>query len=325
VKRKGLFGYLRKALLASVALVVLLAIAGTAFQSISSRMELANLHPPGVLVDMGGYRLHLHCTGSSTPSDITVVLESGLSSTTSSWARIQGILQAHVRVCSYDRGGVGWSESTAKSRDGNAIAEELHELLRRAGVSGRLVVVGHSSGGLYARSFHERYADQIAGIVLLDSSQESQFDVPAGAPSPLKKVRFAYGILPIAARIGLVRASPLCKLPKDFPAPAREDFHARCSLPESWRAGRSELDALPKVMETLKGRTMGAVPLAVVSAGSDPQQPANWSELQDRLAALSTNSHHVTIAAATHPGLLLDATFAQTCADEILGIVRSSR
>jgi hypothetical protein len=58
--------------------------------------------PPGVLVDIGGQRLHVNCTGRGSP---TVLLESGLGDVSVVWALMQPGVSAFTRVCSYDRGG----------------------------------------------------------------------------------------------------------------------------------------------------------------------------------------------------------------------------
>ena len=114
----------------------------------------------GQLIDVGGHRLYIECTGSGSP---VVVLQSGLGESSSSWARIAPNVAASTTVCAYDRAGHGRSDEAAAPQDGIALATDLHTLLERAGVAGPYVLVGHSSGGPYVRVFAARYPDQIAG------------------------------------------------------------------------------------------------------------------------------------------------------------------
>src|SRR5215207_3210379 len=91
------------------------------------------LPPPGRLVDVGGWRLHLNCTGDARPSQPTVILEAGLGDFSVEWALVQPRVATFARVCSYDRAGDGWSEIGPHPRTFRQIVYELHALLDRAG------------------------------------------------------------------------------------------------------------------------------------------------------------------------------------------------
>jgi pimeloyl-ACP methyl ester carboxylesterase len=307
VRKRTWWSYLKVFLLGVGVLIVLLLLAGAVFQSISTNRDSRRLVAPGQMVDMGGYRLHLRCTGTGagTAKDLTVILESGLGSTTSTWARIQHQVAQTMRVCSYDRGGIGWSDPSPRPRDAISIANELSELLRRADIHGPLVIVGHSSGGLYARAFQAQFPERVVGLVLLDSSHEDQFSRPPDGEANYRMIKNAYRIFPVAARVGLARLTPLCDLPEDFPIDARSDHHATCSRTGTWKAQRLEVESLVDANAHL--RKLGELPLLVVTAGNDPQSLRNWADLQNELAALSTRSTHLVRANATHPGLLLNA------------------
>jgi pimeloyl-ACP methyl ester carboxylesterase len=313
----------RKLLVALCALIASAVVVGASYQAIASARDQHRLRAPGRLVEMGGYKLHLLCTGLSRPEDPTVLLESGLASTTEAWTRIQDEVSATTRVCSYDRGGIGWSDLTPQPRDGTSIAHELHELLARAGIAGKLVLVGHSSGGLYARSFQAQYPEQVVGLVLLDASNENQFAAKDGR-NLYGKLQFAYRVLPIVARLGLIRLSPLCELPKDFPVQVRANFHAVCSRSSSWDAQQREVAALEMAMTQLRSQsTLGDLPLVVVTAGNDPVNPENWLQLQKELLALSPRGTQIVRAKATHPGLLLDSADAHSCSSAIQNLVKA--
>ena len=116
---------------------------------------------------MGDHDLHLDCRGQGQP---TVVLVSGLGEFSASWARIVDGVAPTTRVCAYDRAGQGWSDDVDHPQDGMAAAEDLHALLAAAGETGPFVLVGHSIGGPYAMTYADQYADEVAGMVLLDST-----------------------------------------------------------------------------------------------------------------------------------------------------------
>lgn len=125
--------------------------------------------PPGKLVDVGGYRLHLNCTGKSGP---TVVLIAGAGDFSFDWGLVQPGVSRFTRGCSYDRAGLAWSEPGPTPRTMRQDAYELHMLLKAARIRGPYVLVGHSIGGLIARVYAEQYPDEVAGMVLIDSTHE---------------------------------------------------------------------------------------------------------------------------------------------------------
>ena len=132
------------------------------------------LEPPGRLIEVNGHRLHLNCTGEGRP---TVVYEAAAGGSSLDWEKVQPVVAATTRSCSYDRAGLGWSEpSDADKTTSQDIAEELHELLRKAGEKAPYIMVSHSIGGFYLQMFAHLYPDEVAGAVLVDSSHKDQFD-----------------------------------------------------------------------------------------------------------------------------------------------------
>src|SRR5215204_5866600 len=150
-------------------LIVLAALAGATYQSLATRKDLALTPPPGQLVDIGGYRLHLWCTGNGVPA---VVLDTGLGGSSADWGFVQPEVARFTRVCSYDRAGMGYSDSGPMPRTARRIARELVELLNRSRVSGPVVLVGASLGGFSVRLFASEYPGRAAGLVLVDATHE---------------------------------------------------------------------------------------------------------------------------------------------------------
>ncbi|HEX8284960.1 MAG TPA: alpha/beta hydrolase [Pyrinomonadaceae bacterium] len=150
---------------AIVAILLLLPLTAAAQQ----RGSAPAVAPPGRLVDVGGFRLHLHCTGSGEP---TVVLIAGSGDFSFDWSLVQPGVSRFARVCSYDRAGLAWSDPGPTPRTMRQDAYELHTLLRAAGVKSPYVLVGHSLGGLIARVYGEQYPKEVAGMVLVAPTHE---------------------------------------------------------------------------------------------------------------------------------------------------------
>ena len=158
-------------LLTPVIAVLALASVGATYENITLARDQDTYAAPGTTYDVGGHRLHLDCRGHGGP---TVVLFNGLGEISASWARIAGPVAETTRVCAYDRAGQGWSDDAEHPQDGVEAAQDLHTLLAAAGETGPYVLVGHSTGGTYAMTYAARYPEQVAGMVLLDSSSPEQ-------------------------------------------------------------------------------------------------------------------------------------------------------
>src|SRR5689334_12390752 len=129
-------------LVVPVLVALLVAGIGGASESVALAADDRTSVMPGHLYDVGGYRLHLDCTGSGSP---TVVLLSGLGEMSPYWARIAPAVAPNTRVCAYDRAGQGWSDSSPHPADGTQTARDLHALLAAAHEEGPFVLAGHSS------------------------------------------------------------------------------------------------------------------------------------------------------------------------------------
>ena len=180
-------------LLYPVIVVLALASIGGGYQTLGEAADAKAYPMPGQLLDVGGHRLHLRCTGAGTP---TVVLEPGAGGMSSILGWIAPAVARHSRVCVYDRAGRGWSEPAATAQDGAQIATDLHTLLQRGHVPGPYVLVGHSFGGLYVLTFAARYPDEVAGMVLVDSTASPPAACRRGpgrryAPATRPRARFA--------------------------------------------------------------------------------------------------------------------------------------
>jgi pimeloyl-ACP methyl ester carboxylesterase len=123
------------------------------------------------MVDIGGQRLHVYCTGKGSP---TVVFESGTADPSVIWERVQPQISKTTRACSYDRGGYAWSEPGTRPRSFAQLALELHTALTKLGERGPFVLVGQSYGGVLVRGFAAEYPRDVVGVVLVDAVHEDE-------------------------------------------------------------------------------------------------------------------------------------------------------
>ncbi|MEM1220636.1 MAG: alpha/beta hydrolase [Bacteroidota bacterium] len=126
-------------------------------------------HPPGELVDVGGFKLHVHATGERNEKP-TLVLEAGAGAPGEYYHWISEGLKDSLRVVRYDRAGIGYSELANTPRHPETVARELHQLLELSGESPPYLMAGHSYGGHYIRIFTEMYPDEVAGMVFSDAT-----------------------------------------------------------------------------------------------------------------------------------------------------------
>jgi pimeloyl-ACP methyl ester carboxylesterase len=317
--RRSLANWSRRALLYPALLVLSLIAVGGAVGTVMAATTPNPAPASGHTYLANGHRLYLNCVGSGSP---TVVLFSGLGEWTPNWAWVEANVSRATRVCSFDRAGEGWSGGNPVRQDGHQLAADLHALLRVAHVPGPYVLAGHSVGGPYALVYAAQYPSQVAGVALIDSATPYQFDLP-DYPSFYSMWKRASALLPSAARTAMGRMALRSGF-ASLPQRPRDAARAFNSSPRQLTASRIEFLQLPTVFNEAKTlRSLHGKPLAVLTAGVG--QVRGWAAAQDKLARLSTNSTHRTVAGATHEALLGDTTFAGATSraiTEVVGRVR---
>jgi pimeloyl-ACP methyl ester carboxylesterase len=310
--RRQLRSRTRLWLLYPVIAMMALAAVGGGYERVSGALDEGEFTMPGQLIDVGGHSLHLSCSGSGSP---TVVLEPGAGETSSAFRWITPAVARDSRVCVYDRAGRGWSEPADTPQDAAQIATDLHTLLQRGQVPGPYVLAGHSFGGLYVLTFAALFPDEVAGMVLVDTTAPASVATQAKSPDSEGSddiVRRVSALLASSARLGSGRLTGL-----DYGNLDVTVRHAQSTIEEYIQAGASTDQAASLV-------DFGDKPLVVLIAGSGSD--AAWIAAREDLAGtLSTNSVHRVIDGANHQQLVTDESAAAATTQAILEVLKSLR
>ena len=321
---RGCGFWLTRGLIALVAVLVGLALVGAAYQAIATRTDARNYPPPGQMVDVGGYRLHIYCLGEGSP---TVILDTLFPGTVSNWAWVQPEIAQTTRVCAYDRAGLGWSDSGPEPRDALQHARELHTLLANAGEAGPYVLVGHSLGGLSVRMFADQYPDEVAGMVLVEGTNPDSW-IRLGRPEGVGADSNQLAIAPILARFGVFRLGLLSAytIDPDLPPRQREELGAYFNTVKSLETVRDVNASFSAALDQVRNASgLSPRPLAIVLGSEGDGSIEELKDLFVQQAALSTNSITLMVEGATHAGLADNQAAARHTSAAIRQIVEAAR
>jgi pimeloyl-ACP methyl ester carboxylesterase len=308
---------------------------------------------PGRLVDVGGWRLHLNCTGNASSSQPTVILEAGIGDFSVEWSLVQPGVSKFARVCSYDRAGDGWSDIGPQPRTMRQQVYELHTLLEKAGEKPPYVMVGHSYGGWLVRTFTSTYPTEVAGMVLVEAGADDpvrmledgvprhasdlvtgrqipppktsnplrEADIPAGAYSQMQAA---------AARFGPRANEP----PRDkLPADAQRMRTWAYSQIKHWTQGNNPFEpeelALLRAERAKSEHPYGEMPLVVLTRGlsedGGPDSREALAEHRKEHEAVARLSRNGKLIVAEHSGhhVLIDEP--QLVVTAIQSVVAASR
>ena len=274
--------------------------------------SLQKYPPPGGLVDIGGRKLHLHCTGNGNP---TVILMAGGGAFSVDWALVQPKVAERTRVCSYDRAGLAWSDPGPAEETVEETVSDLHTLLQAASERGPYVLVGASIGGIFIQAFQRAFPRDVAALVFTNSANRvgfalknkgdliwklseeelrSAFPLPASVkrdPAPTREEAPFDRLPPELQKVRLWLDVKLCE--KSDPSKA----NAESLL--SWRK-----EFLTEFDQTDPGKKppLGALPVVVIA--SNPPAPtsarSSRNEAAPRLDYLSSNTLHITATGSGH-------------------------
>lgn len=301
-----------------------LGLASAAYQAAGEARDRRKHPPPGRLVDLGGYRLHIVCAGEGSPP---VVICPALGATAAEWQEVQRLASRETTVCVYDRTGLGYSDLARRRRATVRMAEELHALLHAANIQPPYVLAGHSIGGFVVRVFVKMYPNEVAGLALIDSSHPEQRE-----RLPKTHWRDYPGGMLAAIAYMWMRPLGLRRLSRDLGLRNTGDM----LWARQRRGDAKEMLAYKEMCRetaTLVGN-LGDLPLAVLtSARIDPNYSPRlqrgrdrfyevWTVMQNEMAALSTNSTHVV---AEHGGHHLNHGNPELVANALTSLVKQVR
>lgn len=302
--------------------LVILILFGMAYQYVVTKIE-SNIHKaPGKMVDIGGVKLHIHEMGQEHEGPV-IVLDMGIGGNMLYWNGVQEEIAQFAHVVSFDRAGIGWSEKSPFERTSYNIIEETRKLLKASGIKGPYIIVGHSFGGLNARIYAKKYKDEVAGIVLVDSSHEDQENDLPRSKAFMNRVldtHFLHPFISGLSKVGGIRLYRFFSGDSENFSPdrykvskAKESSNKFIdTLLEEWRLFGKNLEYARRF-----DRDLGDIPVTVVTAAMDISKEACelhghydmdrcrkgykvWHDLQKDLTTRSTNSKQILAKNSAH-------------------------
>ncbi|MBO3697014.1 alpha/beta fold hydrolase [Roseivirga sp. E12] len=311
-----------------ISLLIVGSIGGLIYESTARKNALKAYPPPGEMISVGSHKLHLDCRGTAEEGAPTVILEAGLDPMGGSilWSGLIDSIAEFCRVCTYDKAGIAWSEIGPQPRVADKLVDELHLLLENSNEKGPYLLVAWSMGGPYARLFAKRYFDEMAGLILVDSSHPEQFErLPANKNFSVPP-KFILKTVPLLRKIGIMRN--VMKNELNFPQIAPEKQTALYKV--SAGSISTVLSEFSNILESLEQAaevtSLDDLPLTVLGA-VDPPNPSQvgniskelliegqkaWFEMQRELSELSTQGKLVPVSKSGHyihfdqPGMVLN-------------------
>ncbi|HAS45483.1 MAG TPA: hypothetical protein DCS93_33675 [Microscillaceae bacterium] len=320
-------------------LLALIVVAGLAFRIFGSKPH----QPMGELVDVGGFKLHIHRTGEKN-NQPTLVIEGGAGASSEYYHWLSEGLKDRMRVVRYDRAGIGYSDASKTPRDPETIARELHALLEKTGEAPPYILAGHSMGGPYIRVFAQLYPDEVAGMVFLDATHPEQVE-RGGAP---KKSSFKYkAVIKIYQALGILGDLGVLGLYDHLFGPVLSGkglpHKINQRIPDCLLNGklvRTYAKEIKHYHTTLKrageANQFGAMPIRVFTAiemdkeahraaGIDPEKRLNTTiQMQQEYAHMSTNGKQILID-GNHNTLFTKKKNAAIICQEIIQVLEASQ
>jgi pimeloyl-ACP methyl ester carboxylesterase len=251
-----------------VALIVLGAV-GATWNYLAVRRDREANPPPGRMYDVDGHAMHLYCSGTGSP---TLVLESGHGEDFTVWGKVQPALSLVTRTCSYDRSGFGWSDPQPGARDAVHIADQLHALLLKAGITSPIVLTGHSGGGLYARVYASRFPQDIAGLILVDAFPSTPLSEPPFSAALDHHSAAEFAFVKATVALGVARLVGQCdSVPEGLETYAGWIKASECYYPQLDAYVREDRSLDDSRKQGAAAASLGSLPVLILS--QDPRQP----------------------------------------------------
>jgi len=291
----------------------------------SSLAQTTSFPPPGILVDNGGYDLHLIIEGKDIIGP-TVVFFHGAGDIALNWNLVLPSVGEFATAVAIDQNGEGWSEHG----HGMSLKQQVydsHEVLRKANLKPPYILVGHSLGGIIANLFAVQYKDETAGVIMVDATHPDVVLKMYNKAS--KKMEWKKMRLTADDTIPPVKTSPLTTPKEVMSFQPRKDFGGMLDKfsekdrahfhwiynqrPWTYVKGEGntyEAELFQMMYEHYENYSLGHMPLIVITGGAKEVKEGdeNWSSqnlmkhsilLQKNLLTLSSNSEQII---AKHSG-----------------------
>jgi pimeloyl-ACP methyl ester carboxylesterase len=251
-----------------------------------------------------------------------VIILPGAGDTAASYPAVERLVAVFARILLYDRSGLGRSEDGPNLPSATLAAKELNAALKSAGIPPPFVLVGHSYGGIVAREYLHLYQQDVAGMVLAESSTERQCQY-FRIPDP--------NIVAVMADLNFAQVTGLRVDSKI----SREEWRFRAAeMSRRLTTSQAEADGFVGVCQTLaekkqyERQAMGSKPVSVIRCnsardywkiyekgvdmgnGTEEERRAfrellrTWDEidkdLKEEQVRLSSNSHYIHIPDCGH-------------------------
>jgi pimeloyl-ACP methyl ester carboxylesterase len=330
-------------LLLSIGNAVLAQSAPEAELAVAEDQRILPYTHPGELVDIGGRHINLHCAGTGGP---TVVLMAGIFSWSVVWYKTQSAIAIDTRVCAFDRAAYGFSDPPPQPQIISEVVEDLHKALHAGSIPGPYVLVGHSLGGLEARVYAQRWPEDVAGMVLVDTSPAGEGLIDETQPDFDEATRregytaYMLHCASLATHGAFEQSSSELKdcsaeLPKDTPAAFRKVwpqfftanyFENKASLMSGLynhrydSADHHRLGAMPLVVLSIEHPFSTSTPAGV---RLDRSYGKIWNALHASLARLSSRGVHRIIKNSGHEIQLDQPQAVIDAVDQVVRVLRT--
>jgi pimeloyl-ACP methyl ester carboxylesterase len=280
--------FLKRSFIRISIIIFVLTIAGMIYQTAATEADQHKYPPPGALVNVNGYMMHIYCVGGGSP---TVILDSANMGTVSNWAWIQPEVAKVTRVCAYDRADLGWSDLSPQPNDTKQNAQALHALMSNANVTGPYILVGHSFGGLYVRMYADMYPDEVAGMVFIEGTLPDGLDA-LGKPDVMPNApdEGMMDATPFISRLGILRLVGFPATDPDLPEPQRSELQAYLASTKLAESLKRQYHLFPTLLAQVRPlyRTgsLGDIPVAVIVGSEGDGGIEEWQDLFAAQAAL---------------------------------------
>ncbi len=292
---------LRNKRLFVLCVIAVLIISSSTWQIVMTGYESKNIKPIGENVDVGTFKVHCYSKGDGQ-TVFVFITGSGTPSSYTDFYYLQNELSTKGQTITYDHAGSGWSEDTKSERSIENLTKELSAIIEEMAPDKSVILLCHSLGSLEAIHYAQVYSEKVKGIVFLDAGSPEFYSTYSELSAIMLNRMIA-----VTRTLGLNRMFGEC----DLMLPMYGENIRNHQLPDNLKkldkkmyyrfAGNpSTLHTIKLINENaskvLNGASLGEIPILVLSTESGEK----WNDVQQNLAAWSTNSLHVTIQGSEH-------------------------